>query len=203
MNLNKFTEKAQEAVVAAQALASELHHAQIEPEHLLVTLVEQQGGVGPSVLRKLGADPGDAAKAAREVLARQPKAHGGAEPYLSPRLRAAADAAQAAAKSMQDEFVSTEHLLLGLLGESGKQPAVDLLKSRGVTRDRVLEALAAVRGSQRVTDQNPEGKYEALQKYGRDLTELARKGKLRSEEHTSELQSPCNLVCRLLLENKQ
>src|SRR5688572_25252121 len=178
MNLNKFTEKAQEAVVAAQALASELNHAQIEPEHLLVTLVEQQGGVVPSVLRKLGADPGDAAKAAREALARQPKAHGGAEPYLSPRLRAVADAAQAAAKSMQDEFVSTEHLLLGLLGESGKQPAVDLLKSRGITRDRVLEALASVRGSQRVTDQNPEGKYEALQKYGRDLTELARQGKL-------------------------
>ena len=178
MNLNKLTEKAQEAVVAAQALASELNHAQIEPEHLLVTLVEQQGGVVPTVLRKLGADPGDAAKAAREALARQPKTHGGAEPYLSPRLRAVADAAQAAAKSMQDEFVSTEHLLLGLLGESGKQPAVDLLKSRGITRDRVLEALASVRGSQRVTDQNPEGKYEALQKYGRDLTELARKGKL-------------------------
>src|SRR5687767_6393870 len=178
MNLNKFTEKAQEAVVAAQALASELYHAQIEPEHLLVTLTEQQGGVVPSVLRKLGADPGDAAKAAREALARQPKAHGGAEPYLSPRLRAAADAAQAAAKSMQDEFVSTEHLLLGLLGESGKQPANDLLKTRGITRDKVLEALASVRGSQRVTDQNPEGKYEALQKYGRDLTELARKGKL-------------------------
>src|SRR5688572_17783054 len=178
MNLNKFTEKAQEAVVAAQALASELHHAQIEPEHLLVTLVEQQGGVVPSVLRKLGADPGDAAKAAREALARQPKAHGGAEPYLSPRLRAVADAAQAAAKSMQDEFVSTEHLLLGLLGESGKQPAVDLLKSRGITRDRVLEALASVRGSQRVTDQNPEGKYQSLEKYGRDLTELARKGKI-------------------------
>src|SRR5687768_11263279 len=178
MNLNKFTEKAQEAVVAAQALASELNHAQIEPEHLLVTLTEQQGGVVPSVLRKLGADPGAAAKAAREALARQPKAHGGAEPYLSPRLRAVADAAQAAAKSMQDEFVSTEHLLLGLLGESGKHPAVDLLKARGMTRDRVLEALASVRGSQRVTDQNPEGKYEALQKYGRDLTELARKGKL-------------------------
>src|SRR5687767_6494176 len=178
MNLNKFTEKAQEAVVSAQALASELSHAQIEPEHLLVTLTEQQGGVVPSVFRKLGAEPGGVAQEARAALARLPKAHGGAEPYLSPRLRAAADAAQAAAKSMQDEFVSTEHLLLGLLGESGKQPANDLLKTRGITRDKVLEALASVRGSQRVTDQNPEGKYEALQKYGRDLTELARKGKL-------------------------
>ena len=178
MNLNKFTEKAQEAVMSAQALASELSHAQIDPEHLLVTLAEQQGGVVPSVLRKVGADPADAAKAAREVLARQPRAHGGAEPHLSPRLRTVADAAQAAAKGMQDEFVSTEHLLLGLLGEGGKQPAVEILKSRGITRERVLEALASVRGSQRVTDQNPEGKYEALQKYGRDLTELARRGKL-------------------------
>jgi ATP-dependent Clp protease ATP-binding subunit ClpB len=114
----------------------------------------------------------------REYLAKQPKAHGGAEPHLSPRLRAVLDAAQANAKSMQDEFVSTEHLLLGLLEEPGKAASIEALKARGVTRDRVLEALASVRGSQRVTDQNPEGKYEALQKYGRDLTELARKGKL-------------------------
>ena len=178
MNLNKLTEKAQEAVVAAQSLAAELHHAQLEPEHLLVTLAEQAGGVVPSVLRKLEVEPGEVAKAAREHLARQPKAHGGAEPHLSPRLRVAVDAAQAAAKGMQDEFVSTEHLLLGLLTEPGKSAAIDLLKARGITRERVLEALAAVRGSQRVTDQNPEGKYEALQKYGRDLTELARKGKL-------------------------
>jgi ATP-dependent Clp protease ATP-binding subunit ClpB len=178
MNLNKFTEKAQEAVVGAQQLASELNHAQIEPEHLLVTLAEQAGGVVPSVLRKLGADPAELARAAREHLQKQPSAYGGAEPNLSPRLRVLADAAQADVKRMQDEFVSTEHLLLGLLDEPGKSSAVALLKARRITRDRVLEALTEVRGSQRVTDQNPEGKYEALQKYGRDLTELARKGKL-------------------------
>jgi ATP-dependent Clp protease ATP-binding subunit ClpB len=178
MNLNKFTEKAQEAVVAAQSLASEMNHAQIEPEHLLVTLAEQQGGVVPSVLRRLNAEPAELARAAREQLGRQPRAHGGAEPGLSPRLRVVVDAAQADAKSMQDEFVSTEHLLLGLLGEPGKPAAAELLKARGITRERVLEALTSVRGSQRVTDQNPEGKYEALEKYGRDLTELARKGKL-------------------------
>jgi ATP-dependent Clp protease ATP-binding subunit ClpB len=178
MNLNKFTEKAQEAVIAAPQLASEMSHAQIEPEHLLVTLTEQQGGVVPSVLRKLNVDPAELARVVRDHLARQPKAHGGAEPHLSPRLRAILDAAQADAKSMQDEFVSTEHLLLGLLGETGRSASLDALKARGVTRERVLEALTAVRGSQRVTDQNPEGKYEALQKYGRDLTELARKGKL-------------------------
>jgi ATP-dependent Clp protease ATP-binding subunit ClpB len=178
MNLNKFTEKAQEAVVGAQALASELNHAQIEPEHLLVTLAEQADGVVPSVLRKLGADPADLARAAREHLKKQPSAYGGAEAHLSPRLRAVTDAAQADAKRMQDDFVSTEHLLLGLLEEPGKPPGVELLKARRITRDKVLGALTEVRGSHRVTDQNPEGKYEALQKYGRDLTELARKGKL-------------------------
>ena len=178
MNLNKFTEKAQEAVIAAQSLAAEMNHAQMEPEHLLVTLAEQQGGVVPSVLRKLNVDPSELAAAGRAYLSRQPRAHGGAEPHLSPRLRVVLDGAQADAKNMQDEFVSTEHLLLGVVAEPGKSQSVDLLKARGVTRDRVLEALASVRGSQRVTDQNPEGKYEALQKYGRDLTDLARKGKL-------------------------
>jgi ATP-dependent Clp protease ATP-binding subunit ClpB len=178
MNLNKFTEKAQEAVIAAPQLASEMSHAQVEPEHLLVTLAEQQGGVVPSVLRRINADPAEIARAMRDSLGRQPKAHGGAEPHLSPRLRVVLDAAQANAKSMQDEFVSTEHLLIGLLEEPGKSASLDVLKARGVTRERVLEALTSVRGSQRVTDQNPEGKYEALQKYGRDLTELARKGKL-------------------------
>ena len=178
MNLNKFTEKAQEAVVAAPQLASEMKQSQVDPEHLLVALAEQQGGVVPSVLRKINVDPADVAKAAREFLAKQPKAHGGAEPGLSPRLRVVLDAAQADAQAMQDEFVSTEHLLLGLLSEPGRSTTVDLLKARSVTRERVLEALASVRGSQRVTDQNPEGKYEALEKYGRDLTELARKGKL-------------------------
>ena len=178
MNLNKFTEKAQEAVVAAPQLASEMSHAQVEPEHLLVTLSEQAGGVVPSVFRKLNIDPAQLAGAVREHLGKQPKAHGGSEPGLSARLRVVLDAAQADAKAMQDEFVSTEHLLLGILGEPGRSPAIDQLKARGITRERVLEALTAVRGNQRVTDQNPEGKYEALSKYGRDLTDLARKGKL-------------------------
>src|SRR5262245_50881490 len=120
MNLNKFTEKAQEAVVASPQLASEMNHAQVEPEHLLVSLAEQQGGVVPSVLRKINVDPAEIARAAREFLAKQPKAHGGSEPMLSPRLRVVLDAARADAKSMQDEFVSTEHLLLGVLGEPGR-----------------------------------------------------------------------------------
>ena len=178
MNLNKFTEKAQEAVLAAPPLASELSHPQVEPEHLLVTLAEQRNGVVPSVFRKLAVEPAAVAAALRAHLAKQPKAHGGSEPHLSPRLRVTFDATQAEAKTMHDEYVSTEHLLLGLLNETGKSVAVEQLTANGITRDKVLEALTAVRGSQRVTDQSPEGKYEALEKYGRDLTELARKGKL-------------------------
>jgi ATP-dependent Clp protease ATP-binding subunit ClpB len=178
MNLNKFTEKAQEAILASPQLAAGLNHAQVEPEHLLVALAEQVEGVVPSVLRKLNADPAAIAKALREHLARQPKAYGGAEPHLSPRLRVVIDSAQAEARTMQDEYVSTEHLLLGIVSEPGKSPSNDLLKPRGVTRDTVLEALTSIRGNQRVTDQNPEGKYEALERYGRDLTELARRGKL-------------------------
>ena len=140
MNLNKFTEKAQEAVLAVPQLASELNHAQAEPEHLLVTLLEQREGVAPAALQKLNVDPAAVAKTVRELLQRQPKAYGGAEPHLSPRLRVVLDAAQAEAKSMQDEFVSTEHLLLGILGEPGKSPAIDLLKARAVTREAVLGA---------------------------------------------------------------
>jgi ATP-dependent Clp protease ATP-binding subunit ClpB len=178
MNLNKFTEKAQEAILASPQLASQHNHAQVEPEHLLVTLAEQPEGVVPSVLRKLNADPVAMAKALRDHLGKQPKAYGGAEPHLSPRLRVVIDAAQAEARTMQDEYVSTEHLLLGIVSEAGKSPANEILKPRGVTRDTVLEALTTIRGNQRVTDQNPEGKYEALERYGRDLTELARRGKL-------------------------
>ncbi len=178
MNLNKFTEKAQEAILASPQLASELNHAQVEPEHLLVVLLEQPEGVVPSVLRKLDADPAKVARAVREYLARQSKAYGGTEPSLSPRLRVVLDAAQADARAMQDEFVSTEHLLLGILAEPGRATTAEILKQNGVTRERVLEALTAIRGSQRVTDPTPENKYQALEKYGRDLTELARKGKL-------------------------
>ncbi len=178
MNLNKFTEKAQEAVLASPQLASELNHAQVEPEHLLVALLEQPEGVVPTVLQKLKADPTGLARALRDHLGRQSKAYGGTEPGLSPRMRVVIDAAQAEARSMQDEYVSTEHLLLGLLSEPGRPTSVELLKQRGVTRESVLEALTSVRGNQRVTDQNPENKYQALERYGRDLTDLARRGKL-------------------------
>jgi ATP-dependent Clp protease ATP-binding subunit ClpB len=178
MDLNTFTEKAQEALVGSQQLAQQMSHAQVDPEHLLVTLAEQPGGIVPEVLRKLNADPQRVAEAAREVLARRPRVHGAATPVLSARLAAIVEMAQAEARRMKDDFVSTEHLLLGLAADGAKDEAARILQQHGVSPDRALEALASVRGSQRVTDQSPEGKYQALERYGRDLTELARKGKL-------------------------
>ena len=178
MNLKRYTEKAQEAVLAAQRLAERSQHPQIEPEHLLVTMTEQENGVVPSVLRRLGADPARLLEEARQALSRTPQVQGGAEAGPSPRLRAVATVAEGEAERMKDEYVSTEHLLIGLTLEGDRSPAASLLSSHGVSTDRVLEALSAVRGSQRVTDQNPEGKYEALERYGRDLTALAVEDKL-------------------------
>src|ERR687897_67102 len=178
MNLNKLTEKAQESVLGAQKLAETLGHAQIEPEHLLISLLEQQDGVAPAVLRKMNADPADLARVMRSEIARGPQAYGGAQPGVSPRLNLVVDLAEAEAGRMKDEYVSTEHLLIAIAGETGRSPAAKLLASRGITRDKLLEALTSVRGSQRVTDQNPEGKYQALERYGRDLTALAQRGKL-------------------------
>jgi ATP-dependent Clp protease ATP-binding subunit ClpB len=178
MDINRFTEKAREALVGAQDLARQLDNPQIEPEHLLATLVEQREGIVPEVLRKLNVNPAEVATAARAALAKIPQAHGGATPGLSPRLHAVTDAAEAEAVRFKDEFVSTEHLLLALLSESGRAETVRILQPRGVTKDAVLGALTSIRGSQRVTDQSPEGKYQALERYGRDLTELARAGKL-------------------------
>ena len=178
MNLNKFTEKAQEAVLGAQQLAESLNHPQIEPEHLLVTLVEQDNGVVPALLRKLQLDPAALAREARTAVGKQPQVHGGSQAAISPRLKLVVDLAQAEAGRLKDEYVSTEHLFLAIAGETGRSPAARLLQQHGLTPDRILSALTEVRGSQRVTDQNPENKYQALERYGRDLTALAQKGKL-------------------------
>jgi ATP-dependent Clp protease ATP-binding subunit ClpB len=177
MNLNKLTEKAQEAVVTAQNLATELHHAEITPEHLLVTLIEQQGGIVPSVLRRMNLDPARVAIDARKLLAGLPQTYG-ADLRFSPRVKLIVDAAQVEAQRLQDEFVSTEHLLVALATESGRSPGAQFLHSNGVSKDALYAALTQVRGSQRVTSQNPEATYEALSRYGRDLTDLARRGKL-------------------------
>jgi ATP-dependent Clp protease ATP-binding subunit ClpB len=177
MNLARYTQKAQEALLAAQQLAERENHPELEPEHLLLALVEQQGGVVPEVLRKLGLDPAALARALRAELARRPQAYGGAQPMVSARLRAVAAQAEDEARRLTDDYVSTEHLLLAIAAEE-RTAASRILRQHGATRERLLEALAAVRGSQRVTDPHPEDKYQALERYGRDLTELARRGKL-------------------------
>src|SRR5687767_14500888 len=178
MNLNKYTEKAQEAILAAQRLAEQANHPQIEPEHLLQALAEQADGIVPVLLRKMSVDPTLVLDQLRGELSKQPAAYGGSQPSLSPRLRKVTEAAESEADRLKDEFVSTEHLLLGIVGEGGRSIARRILQQNAITKDRIFEVLTQVRGAQRVTDQNPEAKYEALEKYGRDLTELARRGKL-------------------------
>ena len=178
MNINKYTEKAQEAILGAQQLADREGHPEIMPEHLLLVLLEQKEGIVPGIVRKLNADPATLAAEVRAELNKLPRAHGGSQVGLSSRLRRVTDAAEQEAERLKDDYASTEHLFLSIAGESGRSPAGQILQKRGIGRDEVLQALTSVRGSQRVTSQNPEATYEALQKYGRDLTELARKGKL-------------------------
>src|SRR6266545_3922821 len=178
MNINKYTEKAREAVAAAIELARAHNNPQLEPEHLLVALLEQKEGIIPDLVRKMNADPAHLGRAARELLSRIPSAYGGSEPGLSPRLNKVTTAAESDASRMKDEFVSTEHLFIAVADEGGRSPAAQLLKQQGVTRDTILQALTSVRGSQRVTSENPEGTYQALERYGRDLTKMAREKKL-------------------------
>jgi ATP-dependent Clp protease ATP-binding subunit ClpB len=177
MNMNKLTEKAQEAIIGSQNVATEQNHAEVTPEHLLLTLVEQSGGIVPSVLRRMSLDPARVAAEARTLLKSIPQAYG-ADVRLSPRMKLIVDSAQAEATRLQDEFVSTEHLFVALAAEAGRSPAAQLLQRLGVTKDALYKALTEVRGNQRVTSQNPESTYEALARYGRDLTDLARSGKL-------------------------
>jgi ATP-dependent Clp protease ATP-binding subunit ClpB len=174
---DKLTVKAQEAVQAAQGLADHEGHQQIEAEHLLLALVEQEEGVVGALLAKLGARPEAIRRDTQAEIRRLPKVSGASGQYMSPRLKAAFDAAWAEMERLKDEYCSTEHLLLGIAQDTDG-PAGRVLRQAGVTKDGLYRALVDVRGSQRVTDQNPEAKYQALERYSRDLTELARKGKL-------------------------
>jgi ATP-dependent Clp protease ATP-binding subunit ClpB len=173
---NKLTEKSQEALVAAQQRARENGHGQIDVEHLAAALVGQSGGIVPSVLTALDVQPAQVEAALGAELDRQPKSPGSTQIGASGRLGRVLQQAQREASDLKDEYVSTEHLLLAMTEDTGFTGQT--LKRLGVTRDRVLNALREVRGTQRVTDANPEGKYQALEKYGRDLTDLARKNKI-------------------------
>ena len=181
MNLNKYTEKAQEALYGAQRYAEERNHNQVGVEHLLLQLLDQPEGVVRRVLEKLGASSNQLRTEVSIELERLPKIYGGTQVSMSPRLRRVVQAAFEEANRLTDEYVSTEHLLLAILNDrdgAGAGAAQKVLGTHNVTRDRVLGALQEVRGGQRVTDANPESKYQALEKYGRDLTDSARRGKL-------------------------
>ena len=177
MRIDKFTQKMQEALQAAQAVASQLNHQEIANEHFLSALLDQSDGIARPLLEKVGVPMDGLRKRLASELERRPKVHGAAvELRLANELRSVLDGAEKEMSILKDEFTSAEHYLLALAGANVS--AAKLLKDFGVTRDKLMQALQQVRGSQRVTDQNPEGKYQTLEKYGRDLTELARRGKI-------------------------
>jgi ATP-dependent Clp protease ATP-binding subunit ClpB len=177
MRPDRYTQKMQEALQAAQGIASDFHQAEITNEHFLLALLDQTDGVARPLLEKIGVSVPDLQMRIREVLDRRPKVQGaGYEARLSNELRATLEDAEREMSKLKDEFTSAEHYLLALSGE--KNDAAKALKDLGVTHATLMQALQQVRGSQRVTDQNPEGKYQTLEKYGRDLTELARRGKI-------------------------
>src|SRR5438477_1868942 len=178
MNFNKLTVKAQEAVVDAQNLARGAGNPEVTTEHMLVALLRQEGGIVAPILNKLGVNPGTVETEAAAEIAKYSKVGGAsAEPMISSSLRKVFDGAFKSADDFKDEYVSTEHLLLAI-AQTKEATAAKTLSRHGVTPDAILKALQSVRGTQRVTDQNPEEKYQALERYARDLTELARRGKL-------------------------
>jgi len=177
MRIDKYTQKMQEALQGAQDLASQANHPEITNEHFLSALLDQGEGITRPLLEKIGANVDQLRERLRAELERRPKIHGAAtDVRLSNELRGVLDSAEKEMSKLKDEFTSAEHYLLALAGSN--VPAAKLLKETGVTRDKIMQGLQQVRGSQRVTDQNPEGKYQTLEKYGRDLTELARRGKI-------------------------
>ncbi|MDQ6721456.1 MAG: ATP-dependent chaperone ClpB [Candidatus Dormibacteraeota bacterium] len=171
MKLDRFTEKAQEALQEAAELARGLGQQAVEPEHLLLALVRQEEGVGRTLLEGAGVSVQALEPALDSTVEGFPKVSGGGQPYISQALNKALEQAEQEAERLKDEYISTEHLVLALATNK-------LLKDAGSNHDALLRALRQIRGSQRVTDQNPESKYQALEKYGRDLTKLATQGKL-------------------------
>ena len=177
MKIEQFTEKAREAISEANELAKQYNHSQIEAEHLLAALLAQEGGVVQQIIQKVGGNLATAQRMVTSDLERLPRVYGGSEPGISPRLRRLLENAWQEMGKFHDEYLSVEHMLLAMF-DAGDEPVQRALKAAGLTRDVVLKALTSIRGAQRVTDQNPEGKYQALEKYGRNLTQLAEQGKL-------------------------
>ena len=178
MNSDQLTTKAQEALREAQRLAAEHHHGEVDTIHLVLALVRQEGGVVPSILERIGVKSALFADVLERQLASRPQVQGeGLQRGVSRELQTTLEAAAKLASQMKDEYISAEHLFLAALGRKHGEVA-QAAGGLGITVETVLQALQAVRGSRRVTDEAPEDKYEALKKYGRDLTDDARKGKL-------------------------
>src|SRR6185436_4907330 len=180
MDINRFTEKGAEAIRAAQTLATRYSNQQIEVEHLILALLEQQGGLVPSILERAGVNVEPLRQAIEREVDRMPKVTGPSGPvdqvYITARLNKAFVAAEDEAKKLTDDYISVEHLLLAIIEDGG--PASRALKTAGATRDRIQKVLVEIRGNQRITSQNPEATYAALERYGRDLTKAASQGKL-------------------------
>src|ERR1700740_2833236 len=174
---DKLTLKAQEAMQAAQEMAGRYGQQQVQPLHVLWALLAQGDGVVPPLLEKLGVSPTQLASEVEKQVERLPKVSGGSEQYLSPEANKVLERAFEEAQRLKDEYVSTEHILLGIAAAK-RDSAGEILMKHGVTPEAILQAMAAIRGSHRVTSQNPESTYRALEQYGRDLTDLARRGKL-------------------------
>ncbi len=182
MDLNRFTQKSREALEGAQTQATRHGHVEVDAEHLLQALLEQEAGLAARLLERAGVQVGPLHERVAQALTQLPRVSGGGteagKVYITQRLQKLLVAAQDRAKQMGDEFVSVEHLLLALVAEPPSTPAGKLFQEFNVTQERLLEALTELRGSQRVTTDNPEDTYEALAKYGRDLVQAARDGKL-------------------------
>jgi ATP-dependent Clp protease ATP-binding subunit ClpB len=176
MRIERLTAKMQEGLQESRTMASSLQHQEIMPEHLLLSLLRQPDGLVRPLLEKLEVRPRSIEDQLDAELAKRPKISGATDHYLGSELRSVLSSAEAEMSKLKDEYVSVEHFLLALIGSQSF--AGRILRTAGVTRDKLMKALVGVRGSQRVTDQNPEGKYQTLEKYGRDLTESARRGKI-------------------------
>ncbi len=177
MRIDRLTSKMQEGLQEGQSLASQLQHRELSPEHLLLALLRQQDGLARPLLEKLNVRIPEVEGQLEQELARRPKISGAAEQYLNADLRNVLTQAETEMARLKDEYLSVEHFILALI-DPPKTPAGRILQGLGVNRESVMKSLQGLRGSQRVTDQNPEGKYQTLERYGRDLTAAARQGKI-------------------------
>jgi len=180
MDMNRMTEKTQEALQSAQTIAARFGHQQIDPEHLLLALLEQREGLVPRILTTMGASAQEVQSSVEKHLAGLPRVSGtgAGQMYMSQRLGRLLDSAEKEARKLKDDYTSVEHLLLAAVDEGTASPGGRILSQAGVSRETLMKALASVRGHQRVTSQTPEETYQPLERYGRDLTHMASQGKL-------------------------